>query len=89
MCLCYFDMFIVYKLYFDVMFGNRFGVIDGVKFVDIVDDWVDFVLFIVVVDEVYMLFLLIGFEVLLCGKEVYIYGLLFYVGWGFIYDVLF
>lgn len=39
-------------------------------------------------DKVYVATSQLGFEALLCGKEVHVYGLPFYAGWGLTIDKL-
>ncbi|WP_322075034.1 capsular polysaccharide export protein, LipB/KpsS family [Burkholderia cenocepacia] len=82
------DACIVYKPHPDVLAGNRKGLLDAQRIVDIVDTDSDLVSLIDVADEVHTLSSLAGFDALLRGKAVFTYGMPFYAGWGLTHDAL-
>jgi capsular polysaccharide export protein len=80
------DAFIVYKPHPDVLSGNRAGLIDAGRVVDVIDTAADLISLIDAADEVHTVSSLAGFDALLRGKEVFTYGLPFYAGWGLTHD---
>ncbi|VWB61261.1 capsular polysaccharide export protein, LipB/KpsS family [Burkholderia lata] len=82
------DACIVYKPHPDVLSGNRKGLLDAQRIVDIVDTDSDLVSLIDLADEVHTLSSLAGFDALLRGKAVFTYGIPFYAGWGLTHDAL-
>jgi len=83
------DAFVIYKPHPDVVSGNRKGRIDAHKRNELADMVVEDVSIhrcLEVVDEVHTMTSLTGFEALLCGKRVVVYGLPFYAGWGLTTD---
>ena len=79
------DAYIIYKPHPDVVSGNRRGVVqpdDVAAFSDdmIVDAGIGRCL--AVADELHTMTSRVGFEALMRGKEVVVYGQPFYAGWG-------
>lgn len=79
------DAYIIYKPHPDVVSGNRRGVVqpdDVAAYCDdmIVDAGIGRCL--AVADELHTMTSLVGFEALMRGKEVVVYGQPFYAGWG-------
>lgn len=85
------EAFIVYKPHPDVMSGNRAGKIalaDAVHLADHVETRLSVVSCIDACDIVHTMTSLTGFDALLRGKRVVVYGQPFYAGWGLTEDVL-
>ena len=81
--------FIIYKPHPDVEVKNRKGRIDDAKVLCVADEVVRNVrmdALLAVVDEVHTLTSLTGFEALLRGVKVCVYGGPFYAGWGLTED---
>ncbi len=81
------DAFLVYKPHPDVVSGNRRGAVEAPE------RWADEVARDVALDaclhacdEVHTMTSLVGFEALLYGKRVVVYGRPFYAGWGLTMD---
>jgi capsular polysaccharide export protein len=84
------DAFIVYKPHPDVEAGHREGKIaDAVAtdFADIVIRDVSTAVVLAEIDELHTLTSLAGFEALLRGRRVVVYGRPFYAGWGLTSDL--
>jgi capsular polysaccharide export protein len=84
------DAFILYKPHPDVEAGHRQGKIaDGVatNFADIVIRDVSTAAVLGEIDELHTLTSLAGFEALLRGRRVVVYGRPFYAGWGLTLDL--
>jgi capsular polysaccharide export protein len=84
------DAFIVYKPHPDVEAGHREGKIaDGVatNFADIVIRDISTAVLLAEIDELHTLTSLAGFEALLRGRRVVVYGRPFYAGWGLTSDL--
>ncbi len=84
------DAVLIYKPHPDVEAGLRQGVIaaeEMAKYADVVADNADPITLIEVVDEVWTLTSLLGFEALLRGKSVTCLGVPFYAGWGLTRDL--
>jgi capsular polysaccharide export protein len=84
------DAFILYKPHPDVEAGHRAGKIaDGVatNFADIVIRDISTAVILAEIDEVHTLTSLAGFEALLRGRRVVVYGRPFYAGWGLTRDL--
>lgn len=85
------DAFIVYKPHPDVMSGNRAGVValaQAGSFADLIETRLSVVSCIDACDVVHTMTSLTGFDALLRGKRVVVYGQPFYAGWGLTEDVL-
>jgi capsular polysaccharide export protein len=83
------DAVIVYKPHPDVDAGHRRGVIAdpvALNYADRVVRGVSSAAILPVVDEVHTLTSLVGFEALLRGRAVVVYGQPFYAGWGLTAD---
>jgi capsular polysaccharide export protein len=79
------DAFIVYKPHPDVEAGHRSGALDDAKVLrhaDVVARGGAMAPLIGAVDEVHTMTSLAGFEALLRGRRVVVYGRPFYAGWG-------
>lgn len=79
------DAFIVYKPHPDVMSGNRAGkmaVAQAREFADHVESRLSVVSCLEACDLVHTMTSLTGFDALLRGKRVVVYGQPFYAGWG-------
>ena len=67
---------------------KKFGHFTGINLAELSDniiliaDYLNPLALLKAVDKVYVATSQMGFEALLCGKEVYIYGCPFYAGWG-------
>jgi capsular polysaccharide export protein len=84
------DAFILYKPHPDVEAGHREGKIaDGVatNFADVVIRDVSTAIVLAEIDELHTLTSLAGFEALLRGRRVVVYGRPFYAGWGLTSDL--
>ncbi|MDO5693579.1 MAG: capsular polysaccharide biosynthesis protein [Pseudomonadota bacterium] len=85
------DAFVVYKPHPDVMSGNRAGQLalaKARKLADHVETRLSVVSCIEACDVVHTMTSLTGFDALLRGKRVVVYGQPFYAGWGLTDDVL-
>ena len=85
------DAFIVYKPHPDVMSGNRAGKLaldDAAEFADYIETHLSVVSCIEACDSVHTMTSLTGFDALLRGKHVVVYGQPFYAGWGLTENVL-
>ncbi|WP_313704232.1 capsular polysaccharide biosynthesis protein [Massilia sp.] len=85
------DAFIVYKPHPDVMSGNRAGSValaQASHFADLIETRLSVVSCIDACDVVHTMTSLTGFDALLRGKRVVVYGQPFYAGWGLTEDVL-
>jgi capsular polysaccharide export protein len=85
------DAFVVYKPHPDVMSGNRDGKLNlaqAREFADHVETRLSVVSCIAACDVVHTMTSLTGFDALLRGKHVVVYGQPFYAGWGLTDDVL-
>ncbi|CAK0753385.1 Capsule polysaccharide modification protein LipA [Gammaproteobacteria bacterium] len=85
------EAFVVYKPHPDVMSGNRAGKLalaQSRKFADHVETRLSVVSCIEACDVVHTMTSLSGFDALLRGKRVVVYGQPFYAGWGLTQDVL-
>ncbi|CAB3929628.1 capsular polysaccharide biosynthesis protein [Achromobacter insolitus] len=85
------DSFIVYKPHPDVLARNRNGdVVQGsaLQYADVVEKDVSVVSCLEACDEVHTMTSLTGFDALLRGKKVTVYGRPFYAGWGLTQDLL-
>ncbi len=85
------DAFIVYKPHPDVASGNRYGRLvleEARRWADHVETQVSVVSCVDACDEVHTMTSLTGFDALLRGKKVVVYGQPFYAGWGLTKDVL-
>lgn len=83
------DAFLVYKPHPDVTSGNRKGQVsraDTDALVDLVVTDTSIAACLRVADEVHTMTSLVGFEALLRGLAVHVYGLPFYAGWGLTTD---
>ncbi len=82
------DAFIVYKPHPDVMSGNRLGKLsDAYEFADYMETELSIVSCIDACDEIHTMTSLSGFDALLRGKKVVVYGQPFYAGWGLTTDI--
>jgi capsular polysaccharide export protein len=84
------DAFIIYKPHPDVDAGHRLGAIpdsDALRHADHVIRGVFSAAIIPAVDEVHTLTSLAGFEALIRGRKVVVYGQPFYAGWGLTTDM--
>jgi capsular polysaccharide export protein len=85
------DAFIIYKPHPDVEAGHRKGRIpdgDACAFADIVVRDVSTAALLGEIDELHTLTSLAGFEALLRGRRVVVYGRPFYAGWGLTADIV-
>jgi capsular polysaccharide export protein len=85
------DAFIVYKPHPDVQSGNRAGRLElalALRWADHVETSASVISCIEACDEVHTMTSLTGFDALLRGKRVVVYGQPFYAGWGLTEDVL-
>ncbi len=83
------DAFIIYKPHPDVLSGNRAGRIDfsrALELCDHIETEASLAQCLAVADEVQTLTSLVGFEALLRGLRVVVYGQPFYSGWGLTVD---
>lgn len=82
--------FIVYKPHPDVVSGNRAGALalaDAVRYADLIEAHHSVISCIAACDVVHTMTSLTGFDALLRGKHVVVYGQPFYAGWGLTNDV--
>ena len=84
------DAFVIYRNHPDVMSGNRPGMLDAsaIEAVDATADEYDIIDCLEACDVLATLTSLSGFEALLRGKTVAVYGRPFYGGWGLTQDRL-
>lgn len=84
------DAFLIWRNHPDVLAGNRPGLLDAsaMSEVDAVADGLDIVDCLNACDRLATLTSLSGFEALLRGKRVSVYGRPFYAGWGLTEDQL-
>jgi capsular polysaccharide export protein len=85
------DAFILYKPHPDVMAGHRKGAVPAAaarRFADAVVPDGSIAQLLGLVDEVHTMTSLAGFEALLRGRRVVVYGRPFYTGWGLTDDQL-
>ncbi|MCB9659674.1 MAG: hypothetical protein H6726_18650 [Sandaracinaceae bacterium] len=83
------DAFLVWKPHPDVTSGNRRGRVDPAVVAELSDEVAEDVAIAAclnVADEVHTMTSLVGFEALLREKDVVVYGLPFYAGWGLTRD---
>lgn len=83
------DAYVIYKPHPDVVSGNRTGRVarDAARrLCDHLEDRATLAACLEVADEVHTLTSLVGFEALLRGKRVVVYGQPFYAGWGLTED---
>jgi capsular polysaccharide export protein len=84
------DAFIVYKPHPDVEAGHRKGTVpdaEARRFADLVVRGVSTAALLADIDELHTLTSLAGFEALLRGRRVVVYGRPFYAGWGLTTDL--
>ncbi len=84
------DAFIVYKPHPDVDAGHRIGAVpdaDIARYADRMVRGISSLALIAAVDEVHTLTSLAGFEALLRGRRVVVYGQPFFAGWGLTVDL--
>ncbi len=84
------DAFIVYKPHPDVDAGHRIGAVpdsDIARYADRIVRGISSLALIAAVDEVHTLTSLAGFEALLRGRRVVVYGQPFFAGWGLTVDL--
>ena len=84
------DAFIIYKPHPDVLAGHRIGAVPEVearRFADIVVPGGSTNSLLAVTDELHTMTSLAGFEALLRGRRVVVYGRPFYAGWGLTTDL--
>ncbi|CAB3822979.1 hypothetical protein LMG26691_00583 [Achromobacter animicus] len=85
------DSFIVYKPHPDVLARNRNGDVvraSALQYADVVENEVSVVSCLDACDDVHTMTSLTGFDALLRGKAVIVYGRPFYAGWGLTRDLL-
>jgi len=83
------DAFILYKPHPDVMAGHRVGAVpegEARRFADVVVREASTAALLALVDELHTMTSLAGFEALLRGRRVVVYGRPFYAGWGLTID---
>ena len=85
------DAFILYKPHPDVMAGHRKGAVpetEARRFADAIVPDASTAALLALVDELHTMTSLAGFEALLRGRRVVVYGRPFYAGWGLTVDRL-
>jgi len=85
------DAFIIYKPHPDVLAGHRVGAVSAAaarRFADVVVREASTAALLAHVDELHTMTSLAGFEALLRGRRVVVYGRPFYAGWGLTTDQL-
>jgi capsular polysaccharide export protein len=85
------DAFILYKPHPDVLAGHRIGAVpeaEARRFADLVVHEASTAALLAIVDELQTMTSLAGFEALLRGRRVVVYGRPFYAGWGLTTDEL-
>ena len=83
------DADIIVKTHPDTMTGHRGGYYTGIKEQDNIytqTEPINPISLIKYVDKVYVCTTQFGFEALMCGKEVRVFGMPFYAGWGLTKD---
>lgn len=83
------DADIIVKTHPDTMSGNRGGYYTGLKQHDNVypmTEPINPISLVKYCDKVYVCTTQLGFEALMCGKEVHVFGIPFYQGWGLTID---
>jgi capsular polysaccharide export protein len=83
------DAFILYKPHPDVVAGHRTGAVPeraARRFADVVVRDAAVAALLAIVDELHTMTSLAGFEALLRGRRVVVYGRPFYAGWGLTVD---
>ncbi len=83
------DADIIIKTHPDTMSGNRGGYYTGIKQHENIypmTEPINPISLIKYVDKVYVCTTQLGFEALMCGKEVHTFGIPFYSGWGLTID---
>lgn len=83
------DAYLIYKPHPDVLAGHRRGLIperDMAELADRVETAAPMAALIAMVDELHVNSSLAGFEALMRGKRVTVYGVPFYAGWGLTED---
>jgi capsular polysaccharide export protein len=83
------DAFILYKPHPDVMAGHRKGAVsegEARRFADVIVPGGSTAALLAEVDELHTMTSLAGFEALLRGRRVVVYGRPFYAGWGLTAD---
>ena len=81
--------YIIYKPHPDVLSGNRKGLRDkqiAMKYADQMIENVSIDSVLELCHEVHTITSTVGFDALLRGKKVYVYGMPFYAGWGLTVD---
>ena len=81
--------YIIYKPHPDVLSGNRKGLMDkqiAMKYADQMIENVSIDSVLELCHEVHTITSTVGFDALLRGKKVYVYGMPFYAGWGLTVD---
>ena len=84
------DAFVIYKPHPDVDAGHRLGVVpdvEALRYADHIIRGVSTAAIIPAVDEIHTLTSLAGFEALIRGRKVVVYGQPFYAGWGLTTDL--
>lgn len=84
------NAFVVYKPHPDVTSGNRRGRValqEALRWADHVETECSVVSCLDACDEVHTITSLTGFDALLRGKKVVVYGQPFYAGWGLTHDI--
>jgi capsular polysaccharide export protein len=84
------DAFVIYKPHPDVDAGHRLGAVpdsDALLHADTIVRGVSTAAIIPAVDEIHTLTSLAGFEALIRGRKVVVYGQPFYCGWGLTTDM--
>jgi capsular polysaccharide export protein len=83
------DAFIIFKPHPDVLSGNRCGNVEqtqAFKVCDHIEEDASLAQCLKVADQVHVMTSLVGFEALLRGLDVHVYGQPFYAGWGLTKD---
>ncbi|MBO5948088.1 hypothetical protein J6Q66_04560 [bacterium] len=83
------DADIIVKTHPDTMSGNRGGYYTGLKQHDNIypmTEPINPISLVKYCDKVYVCTTQLGFEALMCGKEVHVFGIPFYQGWGLTID---
>jgi capsular polysaccharide export protein len=85
------EAYIIFKPHPDIVSGNRKGKVSGNIVGELCDQVVESISItacLEAVDEVHTMTSLVGFEALLRGLPVVVYGLPFYAGWGLTEDIV-
>lgn len=83
------DAYLIYKPHPEVVAGNRIGAVDEAVLATYCDQVVSDISLdscLVVADEVHTITSTVGFDALMRGKKVVVYGIPFYSGWGLTVD---